>query len=71
MATVIDSLVVELGLDPSKFNLQQREAFETAKRLEAQQLKSAKNVEYGVAKASDSFRDLRQNALAAFAVVTA
>lgn len=68
--TVIDSLVVELGLDASKFTLQQREAFETAKRLEAQQLKSAKNVEYGVGKASDSFRELRNTALTTFAAVT-
>lgn len=70
MATVIDSLVVELGLDASKFTLQQREAFEAAKRLEAQQLKAAKNVEYGAGKASDAFRDLRRSALGAFAVVT-
>jgi len=34
--------VVELGLDASKFTLQQREAFEAAKRLEAQQLKAAR-----------------------------
>jgi hypothetical protein len=70
MATVIDSLVVELGLDASKFTLQQREAFETAKRLEAQQLKAAKNVEYGLGKTTDSFRDLRNVALTTFAAVT-
>lgn len=70
MPTVIDSLVVELGLDPSKFNLQQREAFETAKRLEQQQLKAAKNTEYAAGKASDAFRELRTSAISAFAVVT-
>lgn len=70
MATVIDSLVVELGLDPTKFNLQQREAFETAKRLEDQQLKAAKNVEHGVGKAAGSFRDLRNAAVSTFAAIT-
>lgn len=70
MATVIDSLVVELGLDPTKFNLQQREAFETAKRLEAQQLKAAKNIEHGVGKAADSFAGLRSAAVTTFAAIT-
>ena len=69
MATVIDSLVVELGLDPTKFNLQQREAFETAKRLEDQQLKAAKNVEHGAGRAAESFRGLRSAAVTAFAAV--
>lgn len=70
MATVIESLVVELGLDPTKFNLQQREAFETAKRLEAQQLKAAKNIEHGVGKAADSFAGLRSAAVTTFAAIT-
>lgn len=70
MATVIDTLVVELGLDPTKFNLQQRESFEAAKRLEAQQLKAAKNVEYGAGKAADSFVNLRNAAVGAWAAVT-
>lgn len=71
MSTVIDQLVVELGLDASKFTLQQREAFEAAKRLEQQQLKSAKNVEYSAGKTSDSIQALGRKAIGAFALITA
>lgn len=70
MATVIESLVVELGLDASKFNLQQREAFETAKRLEDQQLKAAKNVEYGAERAGTALAGVRTQALQMLAVLT-
>lgn len=70
MPTVIDSLVVELGLDPTKFNLQQREAFETAKRLEAQQLKTAKNIEHESGKAASAINGLRTQALSMLAVFT-
>lgn len=70
MPTVIDSLVVELGLDASKFTLQQREAFETAKRLEAQQLKSAKNIEHGAGRAGEAIGGIRTKALEMLAVLT-
>ena len=70
MPTVIDSLVVELGLDPTNFNLQQREAFETAKRLEAQQLKAAKNIEHGAGKASSALAATRTQAAGLIAMLT-
>jgi hypothetical protein len=70
MATIVDSLVVELGLDASKFTLQQREAFETAKRLEDQQVKAAKNVEYSAGKAGDALGVVRTQALSMLAVLT-
>lgn len=70
MPTIIDSLVVELGLDASKFTLQQREAFETAKRLEEQQLKAAKNIEYGAERAGSAIGGIRTQALEMLAVLT-
>lgn len=70
MPTVIDSLVIELGLDPTNFNLQQREAFETAKRLEAQQLKAAKNIEHGAGKASTALAATRNQALQLMTLLT-
>lgn len=70
MPTVIDSLVVELGLDASKFTLQQREAFETAKRLEEQQLKAAKNIEYGAGRAGSALGGVKTQALEMLAVLT-
>lgn len=68
--TVIDSLVVELGLDASKFNLQQREALESAKRLEANQLKAAKNIEHDSLKASSAISGIRTQALAMLGALT-
>jgi hypothetical protein len=70
MPTVIDSLVVELGLDASKFTLQQREALETAKRLEEQQVKAAKNIEYGAGRASSAIGGIKTQALEMLAVLT-
>ncbi len=70
MPTVIDSLVVELGLDASKFTLQQREALETAKRLEAEQVKAAKNIEYGAGRAGQAIGGIKTQALEMLAVLT-
>lgn len=70
MGTIVDSLVVELGLDPTKFNLQQREAVETAKRLESQQVKAAKNIEHESGKAASAINGLRTQALSMLAVFT-
>lgn len=67
MSTIVDSLVVELGLDASKFTLQQREAFEAAKRLEDQQSKAAKNIEHESGKAASAISGIRTQALAMFA----
>lgn len=70
MATVIDSFVVELGLDASKFTKGQREAYDAAKRLEEQQEKSAKNIEYSAGKAGDALGAVRTQALSMLAVLT-
>lgn len=70
MATVIDSFVVTLSLDPSKFTKGQREAYEAAKRLEEQQDKSAKNIEHGAGKAASALGAVKTQALGMLAVLT-
>lgn len=56
MATIVDSLVVELGLDPSKFTKGQKEAIDSLQKMEGEAKKrgqgiedSAKGVEQGFA----------------------
>lgn len=68
--TVIDSLVVELGLDPSKFTKGQQQAFDAAKKLEDQVARSGKSVEESSAKMGDSLGAIRSQALQLFAVFT-
>jgi hypothetical protein len=70
MPTVIDSFVVELGLDPAKFTKGQQQAFDSAKKLEDQQTRSAKNIEYGSDRAGAAIGELRTQALQLFAVFT-
>jgi hypothetical protein len=68
MPTVIDSFVVELGLDPSKFTAQQKVAFDAAKKLEAQQLASAKNIEHASNRVTEAIGGIRTQALELFAI---
>lgn len=68
--TVIDSFVVELGLDPTKFTQGQQQAFNAAKRLEDQQLAVAKNVEHGSDRAAQAIGGIRTQALQMLAVFT-
>lgn len=70
MPTVIDSFVVELGLDPSKFTKGQQAAFDSAKKLEDQQLSSAKNIEHSSGRAADAIAGIRTQALSMLAVLT-
>jgi hypothetical protein len=70
MPTVIDSFVVELGLDPTKFTKGQQAAFDAAKKLEDQQTKSGKNIEESAARAGDAISGVRIQALQMLAVLT-
>ncbi len=63
MPTVIDSLVVEFGLDPSKFTQGQKEAMEAMRRLQAQALAGGKEVEAQGAKFSEYFGRIKREAL--------
>lgn len=69
MSGVIDSFVVELGLDPSKFTKGQREALEAARKLEEQTVKSGQNIEQASLKAGDAIGTIRTQALELFAAL--
>lgn len=70
MPTVIDSFVVELGLDSSKFTKGQQAAYDAARKLEEQSVKGAKNIEHGAESAGDAISGLRTQALGMLAVFT-
>ena len=70
MPTVIDSFVVELGLDPKKFTQGQQQAFNAAKKLEDQQVATAKNVEHSADRAATAISGIRTQALQMLAVFT-
>ncbi|KDE19135.1 hypothetical protein AZ09_14235, partial [Acetobacter aceti 1023] len=70
MATVVDALVVELGLDPKAL----RKGAQQVQTLFGNVTSGAGKMSAGVSKATDtaadSFRHLERNALAFFAVLT-
>ena len=62
-ATIIDALVVELGLDPTKFKKGQQEAGEAVKKTEEDLTKSGKNIEAGAGNMLEGFSKLRNQVL--------
>lgn len=70
MATVIDSLVVELGLDPSKFTKGQREALDSFRKTQEGAIKSGKSIEESSKKSMDGLGALKTQAVELFAVFT-
>lgn len=71
MATVIDALVVTLGLDPKGVQKGGKEATTAFGKVTQGATKMGKDVSASVDNAADSFRSLQRNALAFFAVLTA
>ena len=65
MATVIDSLFIELGLNTSKFNTEQKKAIESLRQLDIAHKKSAANIQQGIKNTADSF-DKAKGSLVAF-----
>src|ERR1700685_2790197 len=63
MPTVIDSLVVELGLDPSKLSAGQRQALDQFKTLREQAVKEGKEVEAQGRRITDFFQRLQTEAI--------
>lgn len=63
MATVIDSLVVTLGLDPSKFTQGQREALEALRATIDQAEAGGKRIEAQGAKVAEYFNGVKRQAL--------
>lgn len=63
MANVIDTLIVELGLDPKKFTKGQQEAMSSFKRAQEEQQRRAKSFEDVSNKVGQTFGKLRNQAM--------
>lgn len=63
MTTVIDSLVIELGLDPKKFTAGQKAAMEAFKKAQEEASSRAKLIESAGARAGQFFSKLRTEAI--------
>lgn len=71
MPTVIDSLIVELGLDPSKLNKGQQDAISSFKKTKEAAATAGKDIEDSGKKASQFFSQLQGRVIALFAAFTA
>ncbi|MGE8129006.1 phage tail tip lysozyme [Methylobacterium sp. NPDC080182] len=71
MATVIDSLIVSLGLDPSGFTKGQKEAAASIAKTREQAQKHGAGIEKSMDGAAEAVDRLARNALKLFAVFTA
>ena len=65
MATVIDSLLIELGLDTSKFDKNQQKSVEQLRKLDEQAQRTAKNTQKGAKDMGEGFQ-FAKDALIAF-----
>jgi len=63
MATVIDSLIVELGLDPAKFTQGQKSAMQAFNKARNEAERHAKAIEASGARAVEFFQKLKREAL--------
>ena len=68
MATVIDSLMIELGLDTSKFNTNQQKAVDQLRKFDDQAQKTSKNISKGAKDMGDGFTFMK-DALVGFGTV--
>ena len=71
MPGIIDTLVLEFGLDPAKFTTGQKAAVESIKKTEDQALRSAKNIEEHGRRAAEFFSQLRNQVIGLYAAFTA
>lgn len=71
MATVIDALIMTLGLDSSGFKKGSQDAVETSKKTTAELDKQAKEIEAAQKKALDAFGKVADAALRFFGILTA
>lgn len=70
-STVIDSLVVKLGLDSSDFKKGSKQATETFNRTKDNAKKTAKNLEEEGKRGAEFFNQLRKSAVLFFSAITA
>jgi hypothetical protein len=71
MPTLVDSLIVELGLDPTKFKKGVAEAGEAVKKAKEEHLRAGKEMESAGERAAEFYRKIRNEVVALFAVFTA
>lgn len=71
MATVIDALVVQLGLDPSQFTKGQKDAAAALVKTRESATKEGKQIEKSIDNAGEAVERLARNALKLFAIFTA
>jgi hypothetical protein len=69
MATIIDSLVVELGLDTKDFSPKAKAAVDDLKKMEDANDKRSKNVQEGTRRESEAVRGLTSSTLGLFTVL--
>lgn len=70
MPTVVDALVVELELDPKKFDSGRRQAEDSFEKTKLAALKTGKEIEGQAKKTGDAFGLLNKNVLGLFAAFT-
>lgn len=63
MPTVLDSFVLEIGLDPTKLDRGQRDAMDKLRRFEQEATKSGKSIEAQSKKTSDMFAQVKKEVL--------
>lgn len=71
MATIVDALVVTLGLDTSAFKRGKAEAGKATKTLTAEERAAAKDIEAANKRAAESFKSVKREVLALVAIFTA
>jgi hypothetical protein len=71
VATVIDALIVTLGLDPANFTQGQKEAVKSLKKTEDEAARTAKELEARGKQAAQFFSQIKNQAIALFAAFTA
>lgn len=71
MASIVDALVVTLGLDIKGFLSGKNQATQATKKLSAEEVKAAKEIEERNKRAAESFKKVRTEVLALVAIFTA
>lgn len=69
MPTVVDSLILTLGLDPSDFTKGQKQAAESFAKTKDEALKTGKTIEDAGAKGADAIAKISREALGLFAIL--
>ena len=70
MPTVLDSFVLEIGMDPKNFTKGQQEAYDALKKTQDQALRGGKDIEESSKKSMNALGGIKTQALELFAVFT-